>query len=211
MKMVLSVCAVAACATGASAQLTVYTDRAQWEAAAGGGVVTEDFNGQAAGIIADGATLDTGLLQIFRDGSPNGGDGLLEIEPGGNFGNLDGTTFLSGETGVTPHERVDFSFNGQGVFAFGGDWFSPFSGDGIGLQVGNEYIALDSITGFDQGFVGFVSNGGVFSTVSIVGDPGAISFQELWSVDNVSYAVPSPATVALLVGAGGMLAMRRKR
>jgi hypothetical protein len=211
MKALLSVCAVAACVTGSSAQLTVYTDRATWEAAVGGGVITENFNGQTPGVIADGATLDTGLLQIFRDGSPNGADGLLEIEPGSNFGNLDGTTFLSGETGVTPHERVDISFNGQSVFAFGGDWFSPFSGDGIGLEVGSEYIALDSIAGFDQGFVGFVSNGGAFSTISIVGDPGDITFQELWSVDNVSYAVPSPATAALIVGAMGMVTLRRKR
>ena len=195
------------CAAGA--QITVFTDRAAWEAAVGGAGITEDFNGQSAGIIADGSTLDTGLLQVFRDGSPNSGDGLLEIEDGGNFGNLDGTTFLSGETGIAPHERVDFSFNGQGGFAFGGDWFSPFSGDGIGLEVGGEVFLLNQIDGFDQGFVGIVSNG-TFSTVSIVGNAADESFQELWSVDNISYAVPSPATAALL-GIGGLIAVRRKR
>lgn len=207
----LSVALIAGGLVGsASAQLTVFTDRAAWEAAVGGGVFTEDFNAQSPGVIADGSTLDTGLLQIFRDGTPNGGDGLLEIEDGGNFGNLNGTTFLSGETGIAPHERVDFSFNGQSVFAFGGDWFSPFSGDGIGLEVGGEVILLDQIAGFDQGFVGFVSAGGTFSSVSIVGTLDDISFQELWSVDNISYAVPSPAGFALL-GIGGVFAMRRKR
>ena len=203
-------CVLATVAGSASAQFTIFTDRAAWEAAVGGGVVTEDFNGQTPGIIGDGSTLDTGLLQIFRDGSPNGGDGLLEIEPGGNFGNLNGTTFLSGETGVAPHERVDFSFNGQSVFAFGGDWFSPFSGDGIALEAGGETFLLDQISGFDQGFVGFVSGGGSFSTVSIVGTLDPISFQELWSVDNVSYAVPTPASTVLL-GLTGLLAIRRKR
>lgn len=194
----------------ATAQVTIFTDRAAWEAAVGGGIVTEDFNALSPGVVAAGSTLDTGLLQVFRDGSPNGSDGLLEVEAGANFGNLDGTNFLSGETGIAPHERVDFSFNGQSVFAFGGDWFSPFSGDGIGLEVGGEVFLLNQISGFNQGFVGFVSNGGAFSSISVVGNPADESFQELWSVDNISYAVPSPTGFAVL-GLGGVFAMRRKR
>ena len=194
----------------ASAQLTVFTDRASWEAALGGAAVfTEDFNAQTPGIIADGSTLDTGLLQITRNGSPNSGDGLLEIEDGGNFGNLDGTIFLSGETGVEPHERVEFGFNGNSVFAFGGDWFSPFSGDGIALDIDGELVLLDAVSGFDSGFIGVVGTS-AFGSVAIVGTPDPISFQELWSVDNISYAIPTPATAALL-GLAGLYAARRKR
>lgn len=205
-------CAGLAAAVGcASAQVVVYTDRPSWEAAVGSAaIITEDFNAQAPGVVASGATLDTGLVQITRDGSPNGADGLLEIEPGANFGNLDGTTFLSGETGVEPHEIVNIEFNGQSVFAFGADWFSPFSGDGIGLQVGSELILLDSISGFDSGFVGFVSASAVFDTVSIVGNPASVTFQELWSADNFSYAVPAPGALGVL-GVGVLGVARRRR
>ena len=210
MKKFVLACAIVAHTGVASAQLTVFTNRAAWEAAVGGGIFTEDFNALAPQIIADGATIDTGLVQITRDGSANGGDGLLEIEPGGNFGNVDGTTFLSGETGITPHERVGISFGGQSIFAFGADWFSPFSGDGIALDVGGEIILLDSITGFNTGFVGFVSASDTFSEISIVGTVEAITFQELWSADNFSFAIPTPATAALL-GIGGLAATRRRR
>ena len=209
MKTASMLLVVGGCVAPSLAQVTVYFDRTAWEAAVGDFMV-EDFNTQTPGVIADGATLDTGLIQITRDGSPNGGDGLLEIEPGGNFGNFDGTTFLSGETGASPHENVLVEFGGQSIFAFGADWVSPFSGDGIGIQVGNELILLDSITGFNSGFVGFVLDSGSTSSISIVGNPGAVTFQELWSADNFSWAVPSPSALALL-GMGGLAAARRRR
>lgn len=197
------------CVAPALGQLTVYTDRAAWEAAVGS-FMTEDFNNLTPGVIADGATLDTGMIQLTRDGSDNGGDGLFEVEPGGNFGNVDGTTFISGETGASPHENILVEFGGQSIFAFGADWFSPFSGDGIGIQVGNELILLDSISGFDIGFVGFTLDAGSVNSIAIVGNPGTITFQELWSADNFSYAVPAPSALALL-GLGGMVAGRRRR
>lgn len=201
----------AAFAAPAMAQLTVYTDRAAWEAAVGANpIFVEDFNNLATGEIADGATLDTGIIQITRDGSPNGADGALAISPGDQFGNFDGTNHLDGETGIMPGESVDFGFNGSSVFAFGADWVSPFSGDGIALEVGNELILLDSIAGLDAGFIGFVSDSATFSTISVVGTPEDITFQELWQADNVSYAVPAPSALALL-GLGGMVAGRRRR
>lgn len=203
-------CTLSVCAGSASADITVFTDRSLWEEAAGGPVFVEDFNAQTPGIINPGATLDTGLIQIMRDGEPNGSDGLLEIEPGANFGNLDGTTFLSGETGAEPHEVVNIMFGGASANAFGADWFSPFSGDGIGLMVDGELILLDQIGGFDQGFVGIVSDGPLFDSIQIVGNPAAPTFQELWSADNLSFAVPSPAAASLL-SLGALTMVRRKR
>lgn len=200
------------CAAGqATAGISVFTDRASWEAALGGVTpVVEDFNAISPQVIADGATLDTGLIQVTRDGSPNGADGALEIEPGSNFGDIDGTTFISGETGAAPHENVKVEFNGQSVFAFGADWTSPFSGDGIGIEVLGELVLLDSISGFDTGFVGIVSDMGNFDSIAIVGNPADITFQELWSGDNFSYAVPAPGAGALL-GLAGLAAARRRR
>ncbi len=197
MKTASMLLVVGGCVAPSLAQVTVYFDRAAWEAAVGDFMV-EDFNTQTPGVIADGSTLDTGMLQITRDGSPNGGDGLLEIEAGGNFGNLDGTTFLSGESGASPHENVLVEFGGQSIYAFGADW------------VGTELILLDSITGFNSGFVGFVLDSGTVDSISIVGNPDAVTFQELWSADNFSYAVPAPSALALL-GMGGLAASRRRR
>jgi hypothetical protein len=202
---------IGAIASAASASITVFTDRASWEAAVGGAPITvEDFNSTAPQPIADGSTLDTGLLQIKRDGSANGGDGDLAISDGSTFGDFDGTNFLDGETGIAPHERVDFGFNGQSVFAFGADFVSPFSGDGIALEVGGQLFNIDTISGFDSGFFGIVDTSATYSTISIVGTPEDISFQELWQADNVSYAVPSPGAAGLLAFAG-LAATRRRR
>lgn len=198
-------------ASSAAATITVFTDRASWEAAIGGAPITvEDFNSTTTQPIADGQTLDTGLLQIRRDGSPNAADGDLAISPGTLFGNFDGTNHLDGETGIEPHERVDFGFNGSAVFAFGADWVSPFSGDGIGLEVNGELFLIDTIAGFDSGFFGVVSSSSSFATVSVVGNPAMDTFQELWQADNVSYAIPTPGAAGVL-GLAGLAVMRRRR
>jgi hypothetical protein len=213
MKTMMTIAAFGAAAVATPALaggLTIYTDRASWEAALGGATaVVEDFNSLSTGVISDGATLDTGLIQITRDGSPNGGDGALAISPGSLFGNFDGTNHLDGETGVAPHENVIIGFGGQNIFAFGADWVSPFSGDGIVLRVGESIISLDSITGFNSGFLGFVSDSETFGSVTIAGNPGVITFQELWQADNISYAVPAPGALALL-GMAGLVGRRRR-
>ncbi len=207
----LALIAGLAASSTAAASITVFTDRASWEAALGGApAVVEDFNSTATGPIADGATLDTGLLQITRDGSANGADGDLAITAGGGFGDIDGTNYLDGETGIDPHERVDFGFNGQSIFAFGADFTSPFSGDGIGIEVDGQIFLVDTIAGFDTGFFGLVSSSGNFGSVSIVGNPATDTFQELWQADNVSYAVPAPGAAGLL-GLAGLAAARRRR
>lgn len=209
--MTLAALGVAAVATPALAGgLTIYTDRTSWEAALGGATAfVEDFNALTPGVISNGATLDTGLIQITRDGSPNGGDGALSIEPGSVFGNINGTNFLDGETGASPHENVIIGFGGQNVFAFGADWFSPFSGDGIILIAGENTVSLESITGFNTGFLGFVSTSESFGTVTIAGNPDDITFQELWSADNFSFAVPAPGSLALL-GMAALVGRRRR-
>lgn len=207
-------CAVLGAAAGSALAggggFTIYTDRAAWEAALGGSTAfVEDFDALTPGVISNGATLDTGLIQITRDGDGNAGDGALSIEPGSVFGNINGTNFLDGETGASPHENVNIGFGGQNVFAFGADWFSPFSGDGIILIAGENTVSLESITSFNTGFLGFVSTTESFGTVSIAGNPDDITFQELWSADNVSFAVPAPGALALL-GMAGLIGRRRR-
>lgn len=210
---ILALTLVLSCAAVSSlqAQLTVFTDRTDWENALGGlTVVVEDFNSIDPFVFSDGQTLVTSSLSVTRDGSQNNADGFLAIADGSEFGNLDGTNFLDGETGVEPHEVVSLGFLGRSTFAFVADFFSPFSGDGIALSIAGETVLLDSIAGFDSGFVGVISNN-AFDTVDIIGNPDALSFQELWSADNVSYAVPEPSSAVCLAFACVGLAMRRRK
>jgi len=209
-----ALCAASVAGT-AAAQFDVYFDRASWEAAASGNIVLQDFNNAALTTFADGQTIDFGNLEITRDGSPNGGDGALAISPGSQFGNIDGTTHLDGETGVDPHENVIFQFDGFNATAFGADFTSPFSGDGIALSIGGELFLLDSIAGFDTGFFGVVATGGQeFASAAIIGNPDTITAQELWQADNIAYAqgtlIPTPGAFAIL-GLGGIAALRRRR
>jgi hypothetical protein len=212
VKLILtSATLLAVLVTNANAALTVFTDRATWEAALGGATpVVEDLNDVTPFSFKDGQRLETSKLAITRDGGANGSDGALDILDGASFGTIDGTNFLDGETGVEPHEVVDIGFLGASAFAFGSDFTSPFSGDGIALDVLGELVLLDSIAGFDTGFVGVVSDM-PFESVSIVGTPDAISFQELWSADNLSYAaVPEPTSLAALLFGLAALALRRR-
>ena len=212
MKILASIIVVSCVAVSSlQAQLTVFTDRSDWENALGGLiVVTEDFNSIDPFEFADGQTLVTSNLSVTRDGSMNGGDGFLAIADGSEFGNLDGTNFLDGETGASPHEVVSFDFLGRSAFAFGADFFSPFSGDGIALSVAGEIVLLDSIAGFDSGFVGVISDS-AFTTVDIIGNPEKLTFQELWSADNVSYAIPEPSSAVWLTSLVAAFAIRRRK
>jgi hypothetical protein len=211
MKAFVLLCTVGAATGFSAAQVMTFTNRADWEAAVGGGIIVEDFNSTAVQTILDGQTLDTGLLQVTRDGSPNAADGDLEIRDGSSFGNIDGTNFLYGETGVEPHENTLFGFNGQDIFAFGADFQSPFSGDGIDVVVGGTRYSLDYIGG-GGGFFGILEmSGGALGSVAYSGTLEPNTFQELWQSDNVGYAVvPAPAGLAVL-GLGGLVAARRRR
>lgn len=211
-RVVVFACAVGATSGIASAGITIFTDRTAWELAAGGlgDVFLEDFNSQAVQTINDGATLDTGLIQITRDGSANGGDGDLEIRAGTSFGNIDGTNFLYGETGVEPHETVRVGFGGTAIVAFGADFVSPFSGDGIGIKIGDEVFLLDSI-GAGDGFFGFIDDTGSYDTIEIVGTTEPIFFQELWQADNFGFVfIPAPSALGIM-GLAGLAAARRRR
>lgn len=210
----ISLITLAAVSTAASAQFDVYTDRSAWEAALSGNTIfTETFNDYSAlTTVADGSTLDTGIIQLNDDAFDAGG--VTEINPDGTaFGNLDGTAFLDNTTGGAPGEVLTFTFNGNDVFGFGGDFFSPYSGSGImlAIQMGDITLPLDQLgDGFGQGFIGVVFTGGPVSEVRLVRDGSNGTFQELYSLDNVSYAVPAPGTMALL-GLGGLAAARRRR
>lgn len=207
MRTAVGIAALVAVAGTASAQLSFFTDFASWQAAVGGAsVTTEDFNGVATGDYSNGG-FSTSNLTVSH--TANGTTSVLNVDPGANFGNLDGTNFIDATTGPTPGGTVTFTFAPGSVFAFGADFFSPFSGAGIDIVVDGQAFALDAITGFNQGFAGVVSTGS-FTEVVIQGNYDNGVFQELWSADNVRYAVPTPGAFAV-IGLGGLIALRRRR
>jgi len=189
----------------------VFQDRAQWEAAIAAAttesVVTQDFNEAPLANVADGETVDLGNLEVTRTASPTGGGSLSFGER--PFGTIDGTRLLDGISGNAPHDVIDITFDGNEVFAFGGDFLSPFSQDGIGLRVSGELVLLDFIEGGSQGFAGLIFDGTV-DVVQIVGNPAQLAPIENYSADNFAYAVPNPGTMAVL-SLGGLTAARRRR
>lgn len=216
MRSGIIVCAISAVAGSASAQLQVFTDRGAWEAALGGAATfTEDFNGVAPQLIGDetmAGSLDTGLITIGID--PNGTTATptdLLIAPGSAFGNIDGTNFVDGFTGANagePSAIFNVDFNGLSAFAFGADFRSPGSGSGIKLVVGNDEASLLSIGG-SQSFFGVIASSN-FEGFKIERDGSSGVFGEVWSADNFTFAVPAPASAALL-GLGALAGVRRRR
>jgi hypothetical protein len=96
--------------------------------------------------------------------------------------------------------------------AFGGDFTSTHSSDGLTLQVDGLQYAFDQLlsSGDGSGFLGFISTG-TFSTVTLFDSvKGAYRLGETFGLDNVSFvAVPEPMTLILL-GLGG-LTLRKRR
>ena len=144
--------------------VTVYTDRTAWEAAAGGSIVTEDFNS-----IPGVSPPDNALLLV--DGHNLVGDHPLDIErlsallppdpnnsiwPGTSSLTVDGTNFLRASL---------LDFYGpfkihlpEPVTAYGGDFKDAASAGGLVISINDTDQHIASILGSPgDGFVGFVS------------------------------------------------------
>jgi hypothetical protein len=194
MKHRMLLAAVAALMSSAAhADLQIFTDRTAWEAALSGPLTVEDFNALTPQELTPGDTLSTGLLDIFFDDNGTG-NGEASILDGSSFGNIDGTNFFEGFT-VGSDAILKFTFSTD-VSAYGAEYFSPASGAGLTLIVGDEVISfLDlGFEGFDIGFVGIISDV-PFSSISYSDEQ--LTFGEIFSVDNVGYvAIPTPGVFA---------------
>ncbi|TWT37142.1 hypothetical protein KOR34_20890 [Posidoniimonas corsicana] len=173
-------------AGAASAQLTVFTDQAAWESAVRGiGLTptTETFDG----------------LSVF-DMQPS--DGLLPIN--GDFGIavtgvdsgvaddafIDAGQFHGELFPLTDHASYDHRFN-RPIRAFGQFFDGAASGLGIKISTPDGDIAIkDFYSGFDDGFLGFVSEN-AYDRVSITGgdlDPLGTNLGEIYEALDVSYS-----------------------
>jgi hypothetical protein len=163
----------------AQAQVTVYTDRAAWEAAVGS-FAEESFGGDLNGLM------------------------LNEVGTGHSYGVSGGLYWdrVSGETSYTI-----YSFE-QATTAFGADWNLLPGGTGQGLRLVVDGVAITpEISNVYAGFFGFTSNAAFDAVTVFAGSQGGMA--ESHSVDNLVYAtavpVPEPATYMLMIA--GLLAI----
>ena len=138
-------------------------------------------------------------------------DGLFPLD-------IDGTPFFRGGCLRADPDAVINLVLPSPASAFGGDFYSANSVDGLWLQVnGSQHKLGDEMDSDDgTGFLGFISTN-VFTTVTLF-DPVKNDFAnsvyrlgESFGLDNVSFAeVPEPMTMALM-GLGGFLLRKRRK
>ncbi len=192
MKTVASAALLTMAASAASAAaFTVYTDRTAFEAALSGPITTHDFN---AGAPASGVTI-TGDDVDFSGGVLND-----RIDQGSNPDTL-------------------FSFDGP-ILGFGGDWdLAGPGGQGTGISIttmnGGSFVVTEEVPRtLENDFWGFISDM-EFSSLSFF-EGSQASGVETYTLDNLTTGgvspVPLPAGLPLLlVGLGGLAALRRKK
>ncbi len=208
--------------TPAMAGVVAYTDRAAFLAAVAGAVSADGFETYAPGAISNNATLGD-FKYTFSDTV------LPMVVPGGFGGQALGgpfDVFVGGDSlsltygGVTALRAfgVDVLY-APSFDSIAADLYRLRVGDGgnMGFHAGNP--VLDSAGGLF--FLGLVADAGSeFSLVDMLsivpldanGDPALVP---AYQFDNIAYAVagtasvPEPTTVALVLAAGGLLAVRR--
>lgn len=186
----IAIVSLLAFASTARATSTVYTDRAAWEAAVGGSIYTESFDSLSpqANDPATGGTMHTPMFDIVSSPRVHGSGSIHD----GYFGSDLHTELL--------YEYDDFVFYAPTV-AFGVDVLAVEEASGLRFTIGGESFGHPTLTDANgypipgTTFFGVVS-GTPFTTVRISSGGQAPRFYRL---DNVSFAVPEPGALALLV------------
>jgi hypothetical protein len=208
--------------TPAVAGVVAYTDRAAFLAVVGGAVSSDGFETYAPGAISNNSTLGD-FKYTFADTV------LPMVVPGGFGGQALGgpfDVFVGGDS-------VSLTYGGATALrAFGVDVlyapsFDSIAADLYRLQVGDGASmgfyagspVLDSAGGMF--FLGLVADSGsefsLMDMLSIVpldanGDPALVS---AYQFDDIAYAVatttpvPEPSTLAMMLAAGALMAVRR--
>ena len=198
----------------AIADLVFYTDRSAWESAVNTDITVEHFDSVTPYFLAEGMN-NAGLIDIEML-NLSGVNEFNSIDDGSSILNIDETPFFRGgclraDPDVLINLRIPFS-----AIAFGGDFTSTHSSDGLVLQVDGLQYSFEELLPSDDGdgFLGFISSN-VFSTVTLFDpvqdDPANNVFRlgETFGLDTVSFAVPEPATLFIL-GLGTLLTRKRK-
>ncbi len=187
--------------------VVVYTHRNAWEAAVGGGVViTDTFSNPIP--FSKSITFDSGIVSTGK-----GVDSVLPdsnvVDAGSYSGRVDTFNRLA-----NTFDSLTWTFP-MPIFALGADWFGALTGGDLTLTgnfdgIVNETLNFDGRAGFSgTGFLGIVGSA-LFDTVTL-GTQTRIR-DEAFRVDNLSFAVPAPASWGLLaIGFAGLAFARRNR
>ena len=190
----------------AIAGLSFYTDRDAWESAVNGSIVTENFDSVPFYELSEGVNsaglIDIELVNLAVVDKWN------EINDGSSYSSVNGTPYYQGGCRYTDPDTIIVLHLPFSASAFGGDFYSTYSSDGNGLmlQVNGLQYEFSDLMPFNDGtgFLGFVSSD-AFSTVTLFDS----SNNEVFGLDNVSFAVPEPATMVLL--SVGTICLRKRR
>ena len=186
----------------ASPVLTIYTNRAAWEAAVGGLFAEQDFDSYTSPVSYEFSPIDVGDFTVSVSGSTFG-TGWHQIGPP-TFNDVNGTPDINAATGATGGTSFTFDFN---INAFGANWGGISDSRVTSINVGGTIVAIPNL---DGGFWGLTSDT-PFSTSLLFLSSGAA---DGFAMDNVVYSaagatVPEPATLGLL--SVGLLALRARR
>jgi hypothetical protein len=186
---------------------TIYTNRAAWEAAIPGStIITDTFSNSIAS--AQSITLDSGIVSTnsIPPTLPNSfNNNSVSIVNPGVYDNA-----TQAGTGNSASNMITWVFPSAHVFAFGADFISA-NVDSLTLignfdGTGDQTILVNNTIGGGTGFLGVVGMA-KFSSV-IFGNN--LTVVDSFSIDNASFAVLEPSTVALvLMGGVGLLSRKR--
>ena len=186
-----------------SAAIVTFTDRTTFVAAAGT-VTTQDFESQTVGTNLQNATLDLGDFSLS----------VVSIF-GGSFNRIDQSAFnapngsIFAGIGLGGGETMTLLFD-SAITSFGADFGSL--NDNVQrsqFEVLADILLAPILVGTIPSFFGFTSDT-AFTSLTIRG----LSPSDGFGIDNITYsvaAIPVPATLPLLAGGLGLLALWRRR
>ena len=148
------------------ADLVFYTDRSAWESAVNTDITDENFDAVTPYFLAEGMNnaglIDIEMLNLSEINEFN------SIDDGSSILNIDETPFFRGGCRRADPDVVINLDLPSPALAFGGDFISTHSNDGLILQVAGLQYSFEQLLPLDDGdgFLGFISSN-AFSTVTL--------------------------------------------
>ena len=217
----IAAAATLAVASQASAVIVTFNTRAAFDAAVGGGQLSENFSGFAADTEFRTVPVAANGFVIQREGvDTTNFRNLIDVPPlafTDNNGTANASSYTNAAEGASPGAQVRISFP-VAARAFGADFYNTTIGEGLVLEAFSGAASLGSFP------IPLVANGGAFFGVAGNAGESITSFQlrsqnltpgsggEGYGMDDVAVAlIPEPAAGILAAAMGSLLLARRGR